>query len=369
MIEPTSGIGPPTSSRSYPVGGLLELVPFMKASLFPYSDDFFIGIGDINGAFLPKQKESNLPASLTKKSTSSSGSTSPSATSAISTPSATGPVIPAAVPSNDGIPLAAAISEQNDILDHQVHEKPLAKMQEEKSALLHHLQDEKFKSATSRAPSQASSRAASVASDVPSVENEAAAEKRRSKISEAKAVSPAPAPAVVPTIATGHEPNGTGSSKFVVKRKVDEDGSESDSEDTDSEGSDKDNENSPSKPISATKELKSFEAFRSARTLVSSSPFLAPPKSVPPAAAGPPPRADFASETAPSVEIQQGNSTDMQGMGSDETHGEDMAATASHSSQIDQLEEAVLQNHDIELHRVHKVRWPVLGDVVIIKYA
>lgn len=83
--------------------------------------DFFVGIGDINSAFLPKQS-----SALTSAQTPSVASQTPSALESAEVDSR-----PAADVES------AAISQQAETLDHQLTDKPLAKMQEEKSAALH----------------------------------------------------------------------------------------------------------------------------------------------------------------------------------------------------------------------------------------
>lgn len=97
-------------------------------SFFLLLDDFFVGIGDINSAFLPKQR--STLAELPKASDQASQD----------------PVIDADEVKINSTSLSvadesAAISEQNETLDHQILDKPLARMQEEKSAALHEALD------------------------------------------------------------------------------------------------------------------------------------------------------------------------------------------------------------------------------------
>nr|XP_019044358.1 hypothetical protein I302_07642 [Kwoniella bestiolae CBS 10118]OCF23288.1 hypothetical protein I302_07642 [Kwoniella bestiolae CBS 10118] len=84
----------------------------------PY--DFFIGIGDINSSFLPKNKSTPPPSST---ATSPSNASSPASSSDLSTPP---PTTPEDVPSvEDGLLLKAKL------LDDLSESRPLAKMQEE----------------------------------------------------------------------------------------------------------------------------------------------------------------------------------------------------------------------------------------------
>lgn len=83
-----------------------------------------MGIGDINGAFLPKQRSA--------LATSSKETTEVSATPIIEADRSKKELLTPAVTDEN-----AAISEQNETLDHQIIDKPLARMQEEKTAALH----------------------------------------------------------------------------------------------------------------------------------------------------------------------------------------------------------------------------------------
>lgn len=95
------------------------------SSLGPFSDDFFVGIGDINSSFLPKLKPSPLAAST---SSSSSSSSTPPAPSPASPPTETTLVLPTTA---DTEHLAEA---QLHVIEDQIEERSLAKQQEKLEA-------------------------------------------------------------------------------------------------------------------------------------------------------------------------------------------------------------------------------------------
>lgn len=297
------------------------------------SDEFFVGIGDINGAFLPK-KASPLPPGV------AAGGASPSD--------------PAAASSNHEIPpetlhmpledTAAAISAQNVELDQQVHDKPLAKMQEEKSAALHL---EKAKLAvlgtgsttnsrgTSEVPSEASSASVSPSKDSTTPHPRASASPAPSAatIGDA-ATTPTPTSGAAATASarsaapTASGPNGIGASRFVAKSQtVDDEDSDSDTS-SDEDGDDGEGE-SENKEESTPKVEESKDGVEPPKTPLS----------------GVREREKIADESIDA-------STPTNGPKSEATITlHDLESDAA-GSQISQEEEAVLQDHDDELDRV-----------------
>lgn len=127
----TYGVGTPTSSRSSHVivsphslryGSLIHL--------FPLIDDFFVGIGDINSAFLPKADPSSA---LLSPSTSSTATPTPPSTPPPPPPSST----PATSPETDTPPSPEVsskdvlVAQNSAALESQIEARPLAKLQEE----------------------------------------------------------------------------------------------------------------------------------------------------------------------------------------------------------------------------------------------
>lgn len=99
----------------------------MCGLMYTLSDDFFVGIGDINSAFLPKQTSA---LAITQKD-----SAQESLETKLDDSQTTSNNMTAVTDER------AAITEQNETLDHQILDKPLARMQEEKSAALHEALD------------------------------------------------------------------------------------------------------------------------------------------------------------------------------------------------------------------------------------
>ena len=211
-----------------------------------------------------------------------------------------------------------------------MHEKPLAKMQEEKSALLHHLQEEKLKTITkSSMPSQAGSTEASEVTRASSTDSNQMPTHSNPSIVDAETAEPLSST----TVSSAHKPNGTGigTSRFVSK--LEEDNSDSDGErnGTDSEDSDVDEAEVPSKQTHSQQDS------------------LRPNKAAPDHTYTAPTDAILISQDQFS---SHGNGQDrVEAAGSAKG-----AETMSALPQLDHDEEAVLKDDDLELHRIHKVR-------------
>lgn len=218
--------------------------------VIPY--EFYVGIGDINGAFLPKQKPA-LPASVPVPSAASSTS----AASAPSSPSSASSVSEAQTPASSmNEDTAAATLVQADQLDQQIHDRPLLKMQEERSAQL--VKERKEHPTPSVTPSPAPSLASAPntpkkAGDKPNDKPENAGHNGMSvdvppiqaaipdvqppAKSAAPPVSPRPATVPLPAQPT----NGIGASRFVSKVQQSDGVSSSSDEDSDDESGSSEN--------------------------------------------------------------------------------------------------------------------------------
>ena len=143
--EPTSGSGLPISSRSYRVGSqstTLLIYAHISNSIF-LADDFFVGIGDINSAFLPKitpltpSVPSQPPPSSPDSITPPPHSPDPilptsSSASEVSSETAIHETSPTLVGSDDEDLENRTMLTRNSIaLEAQLEERPLAKKQEE----------------------------------------------------------------------------------------------------------------------------------------------------------------------------------------------------------------------------------------------
>lgn len=109
-----------------------------KTLLIFRTDDFFIGIGDINSSFLPKV-DPLTPAVLTppssKAATNINRATNPSDSSESATPTAvdTSPIVPPSPVEEEIAELqtTAMLTRNNAALDAQLEERPLAKKEKE----------------------------------------------------------------------------------------------------------------------------------------------------------------------------------------------------------------------------------------------
>ena len=176
--------------------------------------EFFPGAGDINGAFLPKRN-----TTLESKAVSD-------ATKPVSAPIADASS-PALSDAQEKALLDAQIGEQKEAIDHQLHDKPLARMQEQKT--VEKVEREKEKSASRTATSSA----------VPSVSNSPSPPD--TPLLGATVPDAGSSPTKLPA---GAKPssflpaNGIGASRFTSKATPMDDDSDSDDSSDDSDDND-----------------------------------------------------------------------------------------------------------------------------------
>lgn len=256
-------------------------------------------MGDINSAFLPKLRAVRTTADSSSTSPATTGNANSASTTASGTELTDAETV-------------AAIHAQAEDMDHQIVDKPLAKLQEEKSAMLH---ERAAKSATGASPSPVSSGQSSTSDQVGETE---AAEAKAEPGVKPPAASAASQSAATATAAVSRS-NGIGASRFVTKMQTD------DASDSESEADSSDAEEP------ATTESEAVMDARS--TTPDEGPLVA--RDIPVAGVA---KDEHTAESPSSA--------------ADESQAISMGAP---SSQIDAKEEAVLHDDDRELERVLSV--------------
>lgn len=187
--------------------------------------EFFPGAGDINGAFLPKRN-------TTLESKAVSDATKPVSAPIVDVSS------PALSDAQEKALLDAQIGEQKETIDHQLHDRPLARMQEQKT--VEKVEREKEKSASRTATSSA----APSASDSPSPPD--------TPLLGTTVPDKVPSPPKLPDAAKPSSflpANGIGASRFTSKATPVNDDSDSDDSSDDSDDNDVKHETTPKAAI------------------------------------------------------------------------------------------------------------------------
>ena len=322
--------------------------------------EFFVGIGDINAAFLPKIK-SAIPEAASSSSSSTTGSAAATSPATSLSPS-------------EQQETALAITAQNENLDQQIAEKPLAHLQEAKKSAMIHEAVEKEKAAKSGsstpAPSEAASEAPSTPSGLGNTPTKANTPGGASPVALAMAEEPVNLPTppnqqlpsppkqkaqAKPAAASEPPPpaaNGIGSSRFVSKMQTDADDDDESDEQDDSDEEEEEEEDAAEKkdtPAAAPQPAPATPPETAASTSAqrSTTPPLAPsdasrPSDVP---------AESDSDTPVDIVIDQpekgeGSTKAPHPMTEDEAIEEEILST------YDPKEWAVLVDNDTELERV-----------------
>ena len=329
-----------------------------ESDLSLLSVEFFVGIGDINAAFLPKIK-SAIPESASSSSSSTTGSTAATSPATSASPS-------------EQQETALAITAQNENLDQQIAEKPLAHLQEAKKSAMIHEAVEKEKAAKSGsstpAPSEAASEAPSTPSGLGNTPTKANTPGGASPVALAMAEEPVNLPTppnqqlpsppkpkaqampAAPSEAPPHAANGIGSSRFVSKMQTDDDDDDSEDDDSDEDEEEEDAaEKKEDMPVQAPQPAAATAPATAASTSAqrSTTPPLAPSETARPSETN----AESSADAPVDIVIDEPE-TEESGTKAPHQMTEDEAIEEEILSTYDPKEWAVLVDNDTELDRV-----------------